>query len=90
MYTPTRASLLSGRYSSRFGQHAIIPLNRPIFPERYQTLASALRDSGNDICGFQKKAYVPVMVIGNLSLDYSAIKNDLDMYFDQLYKKSNH
>ena len=48
MCTPTRASLLTGRYPSRFGPHATVPSNRPVLPDGYQTLASTLRDSGND------------------------------------------
>ena len=54
MCTPTRASLLSGRYPSRFGPHATVPSNRPVFPDGYQTLASVLRDSGYDTGLFGK------------------------------------
>ena len=48
MCTPTRASLLTGRYPSRFGPHATVPSNPPVLPEGYQTLASVIRDVGYD------------------------------------------
>ena len=54
MCTPTRASLLTGRYPSRFGPHATVPSNRPVLPDGYQTLASTLRDSGYDTGLFGK------------------------------------
>jgi len=44
--TPTRAALLSGRWTGRFGPHALAPSNLRIFPPGYVTLASALRESG--------------------------------------------
>ncbi len=54
MCTPTRASLLTGRYPSRFGPHATVPSNPPVLPEGYQTLASVLRDGGYDTGLFGK------------------------------------
>ena len=54
MCTPTRASLLTGRYPSRFGPHATTPSNRPVLPEGYQTLGSVLRDGGYDTGLFGK------------------------------------
>jgi len=54
MCTPTRAALLTGRYPSRFGDHATVPSNAPVFPDGYQTLANTLRDSGYDTGLFGK------------------------------------
>lgn len=44
--TPTRTALLSGRWTSRFGPHALSPSNRRVFPPGTITLASALKDAG--------------------------------------------
>jgi arylsulfatase A-like enzyme len=44
--TPTRASLLTGRFPGRFGVHATSPTNHPVLPDGYPTLASALRSCG--------------------------------------------
>lgn len=44
--SPTRAALLSGRYPSRFGPHAIAPTNRRVFPKGTATLASTLKSAG--------------------------------------------
>ena len=52
--TPTRASLLTGRYPGRFGTHATQPSNAPVFPEGYSTLAGALRDHGYETGLFGK------------------------------------
>ncbi len=46
MCTPTRASLLSGQYPGRFGKHATVPSNPPVFPDGFETLASCLRNAG--------------------------------------------
>jgi arylsulfatase A-like enzyme len=46
MCTPTRASLLTGRYASRFGRHATVPSNAPVLPDGYPTLPAALRNAG--------------------------------------------
>ncbi len=54
MCTPTRASLLTGRHASRFGNHATVPSNAPVLPDGYQTLATVLRDSGYDTGLFGK------------------------------------
>lgn len=54
MCTPTRASLLTGRHPSRFGKHATVPSNAPVFPDGYATLASCLRDAGYDTGLFGK------------------------------------
>lgn len=52
--TPTRASLLTGRYASRFGAHTTVPTNSPVLPDGYQTLATVLRDNGYDTGLFGK------------------------------------
>ena len=54
MCTPTRASLLTGRYPSRFGAHATVPSNAPVLPDNYQTLATVMRDAGYDTGLFGK------------------------------------
>lgn len=48
MCTPTRVALLTGRYPSRFGDHATIPCNQQVLPFGTTTLASALRSVGYD------------------------------------------
>lgn len=44
--TPTRTALLSGRWTSRFGPHALAPSNLRVFPLGTTTLASALKEAG--------------------------------------------
>ncbi|HBC88377.1 MAG TPA: hypothetical protein DCZ94_15620 [Lentisphaeria bacterium] len=44
--TPTRVSLLTGRYPGRFGRHATWPTNDPVLPDGYRTLAGMFRESG--------------------------------------------
>ena len=44
--TPTRVSILTGRYPGRFGPHAIVPSNRRALPPGTATLASTLRSAG--------------------------------------------
>ena len=48
MCTPTRTALLTGRYPSRYGEHAIKPCNEQVLPFGTLTLASALRSCGYD------------------------------------------
>ena len=50
--TPTRASLLSGRYATRFG--VTTPLNTRVFPWATITLARALKSVGYDTALFGK------------------------------------
>lgn len=52
--TPTRASLMTGMYPGRFGNHATAPTNSPVLPDGYKTLASHLRDAGYDTGLFGK------------------------------------
>ena len=52
--TPTRASLLTGRYPSRFGAHATGPSNAPVLPDDTFTLARMLRDAGYETGLFGK------------------------------------
>lgn len=52
--TPTRASLLTGRFASRFGEHATVPTNLPVLPDGYETLASTLHGFGYDTGLFGK------------------------------------
>ena len=90
MCTPTRASLLSGRYPSRFGKHATIPSNRPVFPDGYQTLASVLRDSGYETGLFGKGhlGSTPGSGPNNFGFDYSygSLAGGVDP-FNHMYKK---
>jgi len=44
--TPTRAALLTGRWTSRWGPHVLQPSNRRAFPPGTVTLAVALRQAG--------------------------------------------
>lgn len=44
--TPTRTALLTGRYPSRFGPHALVPSNLRALPAGTETLASALKSVG--------------------------------------------
>jgi len=48
MCTPTRTALLTGRYPSRYGDHAIKPCNTQVLPYGTTTLASALNSIGYD------------------------------------------
>jgi arylsulfatase A-like enzyme len=48
--SPTRAALLSGRWTSRFGPHALAPTNLRAFPEGTVTLATALKACGYTTC----------------------------------------
>lgn len=52
--TPTRASLLTGRFAGRFGRHATTPSNAPVLPDGYETLASTLSNGGYDTALFGK------------------------------------
>jgi len=44
--TPTRTALMSGRYPSRFGPHALAPSNLRALPLGTETMASALQSIG--------------------------------------------
>lgn len=48
MCTPTRVALLTGRYPSRYGDHAIKPDNEQVLPFGTATLASELKKLGYD------------------------------------------
>ena len=52
--TPTRVSLLSGMHPGRFGAHATVPTNDPIFPDNHYTLANLFRNAGYDTGLFGK------------------------------------
>ncbi len=44
--TPTRASLMTGRYAGRFGVHATAPTNDAVLPDGCPTIAGAFRAGG--------------------------------------------
>lgn len=44
--SPTRAALLTGRFPSRFGPHAVVPTNLRVLPPGTATIATALRSMG--------------------------------------------
>jgi arylsulfatase A-like enzyme len=44
--TPTRAALLSGRWTGRFGPQALVPSNIRVYPPGQVTLATALKQCG--------------------------------------------
>jgi arylsulfatase A-like enzyme len=48
MCTPTRVAFLTGRYPSRYGDHAIKPHNKQVLPFGTPTLASELKRVGYD------------------------------------------
>lgn len=48
--TPTRVSLLTGRYPCRWGKSALVPTNTQVLPFGIETLPSALRKAGYDTC----------------------------------------
>jgi len=48
MCTPTRVALLTGRYPSRYGNHAVKPCNEQVLDFGTVTLASALKTIGYD------------------------------------------
>jgi arylsulfatase A-like enzyme len=48
--TPTRTAIMSGRYPSRFGPHALVPSNLRALKPGTVTLASALKSVGYSTC----------------------------------------
>lgn len=88
--TPTRASLLTGRYPSRFGSHATVPTCQPVLPDGYETLATSLRNAGYDTALFGKwhlgsdLKYTPNNYGFNTS--YGSMAGGVDPY-NHCYKK---
>lgn len=88
--TPTRVSLMTGRYPGRFGAHATKPSNEPVLPDGYSTLAGMLRDSGYETALFGKwhlgsdLKFAP----NNYGFDesYGSMSGGVDPY-THLYKK---
>ena len=91
--TPTRASLLTGRYPGRFGPHATQPSNAPVFPDGTMTLAGALRDHGYDTALFgkwhlgSKPEYGPNQFGFNTA--YGSLAGGVDPY-NHRYKKGKY
>lgn len=71
--TPTRVSLLTGRYPGRFGRHATVPTNEPVLADGYWTLATMLRHAGYATALFGKwhLGSDPKYYPGNYGFDYS-------------------
>ena len=82
--TPTRASLLTGRYASRFGKHATVPSNDPVLPDGYWTLAKMFKDAGYSTGLFGKwhLGSDPQYYPGRYGFDYSygSLAGGIDPY----------
>ena len=91
--TPTRASLLSGRFASRFGEHATQPSNAPVFPDNYATLPVVLREGGYDTGLFGKwhlgsaPEYGPN--VSGFDTAYGSLAGGVDPY-NHRYKKGKY
>lgn len=91
--TPTRISLLTGIYPSRFGQHATVPSNEPVLPDNFRTMASMFKSCGYSTGLFGKwhlgsdVKYIP----NNYGFDYSygSIAGGVDPY-THLYKEGQY
>lgn len=88
--TPTRVSLLSGRHPGRFGPHATIPTNHPVFRDGSMTLASLLREAGYDTGLFGKwhLGSDPRFYPGNFGFNhsYGSLAGGVDPYLHR-YKE---
>jgi len=91
--TPTRVSLLTGRYPGRFGRHATVPSNPPVLPDGYYTLASMLRDAGyaTGLFGKWHLGSDPQFYPGNYGFDhsYGSLAGGVDPYKHR-YKRGPH
>lgn len=88
--TPTRTSLLTGRYPGRFGRHATVPSNHPVLPDGYKTLASALREAGYDTGLFGKWHLGSISECGpnayGFNTSYGSLAGGVDPY-NHCYKR---
>jgi arylsulfatase A-like enzyme len=93
MCTPTRASLLTGRYPGRFGAHATVPSNAPVLPDGYATLATTLRDAGYDTGLFGKWHLGSSPQFGpnqyGFNTSYGSLAGGVDPY-NHFYKRGEH
>jgi arylsulfatase A-like enzyme len=91
--TPTRVSLLTGRFPGRFGRHATVPSNPPVLPDGYPTLATMLRDAGyaTGLFGKWHLGSDPRFYPGNYGFDhsYGSLAGGVDPY-DHRYKRGPH
>jgi arylsulfatase A-like enzyme len=91
--TPTRASLLSGRYPGRFGRHATVPSNAPVLPDDCVTLAAMMRDAGyaTGLFGKWHLGSSPRFYPGRYGFDYSygSLAGGVDPY-NHRYKRGVH
>ncbi len=82
--TPTRVSLLTGRYPGRFGKHATTPSNKPVLPDGYWTMASMFKEAGykTGIFGKWHLGSDPEYYPGNYDFDYSygSLAGGIDPY----------
>lgn len=88
--TPTRASLMTGRFPSRFGGHATVPSDQPVMADGYRTLAVMLRDAGYETGLFGKwhLGSDPSFYPGKYGFDtsYGSLAGGVDPY-RHLYKR---
>ncbi len=88
--TPTRACLLTGSYSSRFGDHATVPTNLPVLKDNHLTMADMFKECGYNTALFGKwhlgsfSEFYP----GNYGFDksYGSMAGGVDPY-NHKYKK---
>ena len=88
--TPTRVALMTGRYPSRFGKHALQASNQPAFPKGTPTLASMFRDCGYEtfLCGKWHLGSSPDHGPNHFGFDhsYGSLTGAVGMY-DHRYRK---
>lgn len=91
--TPTRTSLMTGRFPGRFGKHATIPSNDPVLPDGYYTLASMFQQNGyaTGLFGKWHLGSDPEFYPGQYGFDYSygSLAGGVDPYTHR-YKTGPH
>lgn len=91
--TPTRASLLTGRYPGRFGAHATVPSNAPVLPDGYETLAGMLQNAGYSTGLFGKWHLGSQARFGpnefGFDASYGSLAGGVDPY-NHRYKRGEH
>ena len=91
--TPTRASLLTGKYQGRFGVHATSPTNCPVLPDGYETLAGMVKNGGyaTGLFGKWHLGSSPEYSANRYGFDYSygSLAGGVDPY-NHMYKKGEY